>query len=90
MSLAFGSEASLTDIDMDYDNPAFSFSGTIVDMQYVIQAIVTFRPYIRGFTLFLLALYSVNQFLNIIGQGSLSLGALLRLNGNNGGDGDDN
>ncbi len=54
-------------------------------MDYVIQAITLFRPYIRGFIMLLLALYSINQFLGLIGQPSLSLGALLMLNSSSGG-----
>jgi hypothetical protein len=77
VKLAFGSEAALSDISVNYNNPAFHYSGNIVNMSYVIKAISTFRPYIRGFICLLLFLYNINQFMGLIGQPGLSLGVLL-------------
>lgn len=39
---------------------------------YIKKAISSFRPYIRGFFIFLLLFYNINQFLTFIGVGSLS------------------
>lgn len=51
-----------------------NYSGELVNWDYTTDAIATFRPYIRGFIAFLLVLYSINQFLGLIGQPGLAQG----------------
>lgn len=53
----------------------YSFSADFLDVTYLIQGVTMFRPYIRGFIILLIFLYNINQFLNFIGAGGLSLGA---------------
>lgn len=80
ISVAFGRDTLLSDVNSDYVIGSLNFSGTFVNYKYVIDAITFFRPYIRGFIVFMLVVYSFNQFLYLIGQQGLSLGLSLLLN----------
>lgn len=80
ISVAFGRDTLLSDVKSDYVIGSFNFSGTFINYKYVIDAITFFRPYIRGFIVFMLVVYSFNQFLYLIGQQGLSLGLSLLLN----------
>lgn len=86
IKLAFGSEASLTDINMTYNSSLFSYTGNVVKMSYVINALATFRPYIRGLISLFLCIYSINQFCGLIGQQGLAIGVsfLMGRGGDNG------
>ena len=75
ISLAFGGEASLVDIPIDYETPDFHFFGIAVSYKYVIEALIIFRPYIRGLLCLLMCIYSINQFLGLINQMGITLGA---------------
>lgn len=90
MSFMFSSEKSFSDIEINI----MGASGTIVDTSYLIDAISGFRKIIRGFIALLLVFYNINQFLGIIGQAPVALGAIIGLGGHGsasvrGGDFDD-
>lgn len=72
VSSAFGAEKTMQDVDTTLNLGSVSVEGKVIDWSYFKNAIVEFRPYIRGFVAFLIVLYSINQFLSLIGQGGLS------------------
>lgn len=76
ISNIFGTEAEIGDQQGTIQVGCYSFTGTVFDSSFLIQAVNTFRPAIRGFIIFLLVLYNINQFLRFIGQEGLSLGTL--------------
>ncbi len=51
---------------------------TIVRMDIVDDVVIKFRPVIRGFMWLMLVFYNYNQFMHFIGQGSLTLGGIIR------------
>jgi len=55
----------------------YGTTATIVNMDYVIEALTMFRKVIRGFITLLLLFYNINQFLAFIGQAPITLGALI-------------
>lgn len=73
MSSVFSSEKEMSDITITI----FGTTATIVQMDYVIEALSKFRKIIRGFIALLLLFYNINQFLAFIGQAPVSLGALI-------------
>lgn len=72
VSSAFGSEKAMQNSQATLTFGSFTFTFTLIDWSYVKNALVDFKPYIRGFLAFLLCLYSINQFLGLIGQPTLS------------------
>lgn len=76
ISNIFGTEAEIGDQQGTIQVGVYSFTGTVFDSSFLLQAVNTFRPAIRGFIVFLLVLYNINQFLRFIGQEGLSLGTL--------------
>ena len=76
ISNIFGTEAEITDQEGTIQIGGYTFTGTVFDSSFLLQAVNTFRPAIRGFIIFLLVLYNINQFLRFIGQEGLSLGSL--------------
>lgn len=68
----------------------YSFTADFLDVRYLVSAVATFRPYVRGFIVLLIFLYNINQFLHFIGAGGLSLGANIVTRMNSGGDKNDN
>ncbi|MGC6178129.1 hypothetical protein [Lacrimispora sp. 38-1] len=73
MSSVFSSEKELSDITVTM----YGTTATIVNMDYVIEALTKFRKVIRGFITLLLLFYNINQFLAFIGQAPITLGALI-------------
>lgn len=51
-----------------------SYTGVVFDVKYIVKAVTTFRPYIRGFIVIMMMIYNINQFLNFIGLGKIDLG----------------
>lgn len=68
----------------------YSFTADFLDVRYLVSAVATFRPYVRGFIVLLIFLYNINQFLHFIGAGGLSLGANIVTRMSSGGDKNDN
>ena len=68
----FGKSESISDIQQD--------GITYVSMKYVRKAVDYFRPYIRGFIVFMMIIYNLNQILCLIGQAPITLGAYLKAN----------
>ncbi|PPK82240.1 hypothetical protein BXY41_103456 [Lacrimispora xylanisolvens] len=73
MSGMFSSEKALADIKITI----YGVTATVVEMDYVIEALAVFRKIIRGFICLLLLFYNINQFLGFIGQAPITLGALI-------------
>lgn len=76
ISEVFGTEAEITNLQGTIVVGGYEFNCTVLDVKYLVNAVSTFRPAIRGFIIFLLVLYNINQFLRFIGQEGLSLGSL--------------
>ena len=76
ISNIFGTEAEITNQEGTIQVSGYTFNGIVFDSSFLLQAVNTFRPAIRGFIIFLLVLYNINQFLRFIGQEGLSLGTL--------------
>ena len=74
VSSSFGAEKSMSNESTSLNIGGHSFNVSLVNWDYVNNAISTFRPYIRGFISFMLVLYSINQFMGLIGQPGLSIG----------------
>ena len=74
MSEIFSKEKPFEDITVNM----YGKSIVIVDMDLVDSAIAYFRPVIRGFIVLLLCIYNYNQFMGFIGQGSMTLGSIIR------------
>ena len=70
VSFMFISEKALGDITINI----LGTNVTIVSMKFVIEALATFRPILRGFLALLLIYYHIDQFLNFIGQSSSARG----------------
>lgn len=76
ISEVFGTEAEIGNQQGTIQVGSITFTGTVFDSSFLLKAVNTFRPAIRGFIIFLLVLYNINQFLRFIGQEGLSLGSL--------------
>lgn len=67
----FSGSAAPTDIKADYSaGGLWSYSGTFVDMSWVVSGVEHFRPYIRGFIVLLLVFYNIRQALSMFGLSS--------------------
>lgn len=76
ISPVFGvSSKPFQNVDFSINILGLDFSGIAVDFSFVDKALTTFRPVIRGFMVFLMFLYLVNQFLSIIGQTNMTIGS---------------
>ena len=80
----FGTETEVGDITSTINIGGFEFNTSFFDSSVFIKGVNTFRPAVRGFVVFLLILYNINQFLHFIGQQGLSLGSLIHYNKVNG------
>ncbi|MBD9048636.1 MAG: hypothetical protein EGR46_06825 [Ruminococcus sp.] len=76
ISGVFGTEAEIGNQQGTIQVGSITFTGTVFDSSFLLKAVNSFRPAIRGFIVFLLVLYNINQFLRFIGQEGLSLGTL--------------
>lgn len=75
ISHVFSEEKALTDVKISF----YGKNLTLVKMKYVLNALATFRPVIRGFIALLLVFYNINQFLAMVGCAPVTLGALFSL-----------
>lgn len=50
-----------------------TFHVTVLDVSYLVSAVTTFRPYIRGLFVLFLALFNFNQFCGLIGVNVISV-----------------
>lgn len=65
----FNLEIAPEDVSVDYDIPGLgTMRIPILDTQYLISGVAHFRPYIRGFTVFLLVCFNWFHVLSLIGQ----------------------
>ena len=69
----FAKEQAITSFEGTYRGKEVTF----IDMRYLDLFLNKFRPVIRGFIVLCLMLFNVNQFLNLIGQGSISVSGVL-------------
>ena len=79
ISQAIGQSQSIQNINGTIKYGQFEFNGIIVDFSFFVQALTTFRPYIRALLAFFIVLYNINQFLGLIGIQGLALGAFLNM-----------
>lgn len=86
ISNLFGTETEVGDITGTINIGGFEFNTSFFDSSVFIKGVNTFRPAVRGFVVFLLILYNINQFLHFIGQQGLSLGSLIHLDNKVNGD----
>lgn len=77
ISGVFGTEAEIGNQQGTIQVGSITFTGTVFDSSFLLKAVNTFRPAIRGFIIFLLVLYNINQFMRFIGQEGISLGTLI-------------
>lgn len=77
ISGVFGTEAEIGNQKGTIQVGSITFTGTVFDSSFLLKAVNTFRPAIRGFIIFLLVLYNINQFMRFIGQEGISLGTLI-------------
>ena len=74
MSALFNKETPLSDITCNI----MGHEVVIVRMSLVEKGILKFRAIIRGFIILLMVIYNYNQFMGLIGQSPISLGALIK------------
>lgn len=74
MSALFNKETPLSDITCNI----MGHEVVIVRMSLVEKGILKFRAIIRGFIILLMVIYNYNQFMGLIGQPPISLGALIK------------
>lgn len=86
ISNLFGTETEVGDITGTINIGGFEFNTSFFDSSVFIKGVNTFRPAVRGFVVFLLILFNINQFLHFIGQQGLSLGSLIHLDNKVNGD----
>lgn len=77
ISSIFGTETEITDQQSTISIFGYDFSFTFLDVSFIVKAVTTFRPIIRGFIVFMLILYNINKFLRFIGQEGISLGGYI-------------
>lgn len=77
ISGVFGTEAEIGNQQGTIQVGSITFTGIVFDSSFLLKAVNTFRPAIRGFIIFLLVLYNINQFMRFIGQEGISLGTLI-------------
>lgn len=74
ISNIFGTETEIADQQGTISICGYEFTGTVFSVKYLTRAISTFRPVIRGFLVFLLVLYNINQLLALIRQNPIAIG----------------
>ena len=74
ISNVFGTETEIANQTATINVAGFEFTCVVFDVKYLVNAISTFRPVIRGFFVFLLLLYNINQFLALIRQNPIAVG----------------
>lgn len=74
ISNIFGTETEISDQQGTISIGGYEFTGTVFSVKYLTRAISTFRPVIRGFLVFLLVLYNINQLLALIRQNPIAIG----------------
>lgn len=85
MDLIFNKEIAFSDVTVTM----YGMECTVVKTDKLKQVILAVRPYIRGFIVLLMVFYNINQFLMLIGQAPVAIGAGKELvQGGNGGDGE--
>lgn len=70
----FGTETEIADQQATISVGGYEFTLTVFNVKYLVRAISTFRPVIRGFIVFLLVLYNINQLLALIRQNPIAIG----------------
>lgn len=78
ISSLFGTETEIADQQATISVGGYEFTLTVFNVKYLVRAISTFRPVIRGFIIFLLILYNINQFLALIRQAPIGFGTHLQ------------
>lgn len=78
ISNIFGTETEIADLQATISVGGYEFTLTVFNVKYLVRAISTFRPVIRGFIIFLLILYNINQFLALIRQAPIGFGTHLQ------------
>lgn len=73
----FGTETEIADQQATISVCGYEFNLTVFNVKYLVRAISTFRPVIRGFIVFLLILYNINQLLALIRQHPIAVGVHL-------------
>lgn len=73
----FGTETEIADQQATISVGGYEFNLTVFNVKYLVLAISTFRPVIRGFIVFLLILYNINQLLALIRQNPIAIGVHL-------------
>ena len=73
----FGTETEIADQQGTISVGGYEFNLTVFNVKYLVRAISTFRPVIRGFIVFLLILYNINQLLALIRQNPIAIGVHL-------------
>ena len=71
MNLIFNKEVAFSDIKVSM----YGHECTIVKTDKLKEVILAVRPYIRGFIVLLMVFYNINQFLMLIGQAPVAIGA---------------
>lgn len=74
----FGTETEIADQQATISVGGYEFTLTVFNVKYLVRAISTFRPVIRGFIVFLLILYNINQFFALIRQAPIGFGTHLQ------------
>lgn len=74
----FGTETEIADQQATISVGGYEFNLTVFNVKYLVRAISTFRPVIRGFIVFLLILYNINQFFALIRQAPIGFGTHLQ------------
>lgn len=72
MSSMFSSETTMKDIKITL----YGHTMTICSMKFVMKALGTFRPIIRGFIVLMMIFYNINQLLICLGFSPVTLGSL--------------
>ena len=78
ISNIFGTETEIADQQATISVGGYEFTLTVFNVKYLVRAISTFRPVIRGFIVFLLILYNINQFFALIRQAPIGFGTHLQ------------
>lgn len=75
LSDVFGVSTKISDIKLTLPVWGQDITFTVVDVDYIVKAVTTFRPYIRGFITLSLVFYNINSFLGLIGQQTIHFGS---------------
>lgn len=78
ISNVFGTETEIANQTATINVAGFEFTCVVFDVKYLVIAISTFRPVIRGFVVFMLILYNINQFFALIRQAPIGFGTHLQ------------